>query len=65
VSVVTELAAEIGALGVPRVAIDGYDGAGKTQFADEGQKLYVALCDPRSRATVVIDNTDLTAPWRA
>lgn len=28
----------------------------------EGQRLYIRECDPASRATVVIDNTDLAAP---
>jgi uridine kinase len=31
----------------------------------EGQRLYIARCDPQSRATVVIDNSDLTDPRRA
>lgn len=30
----------------------------------EGQRIYVARCSPRGRATVVIDNTDLDAPRR-
>jgi uridine kinase len=30
----------------------------------EGQGLYVARCDPRSRATVVVDNSDLASPGR-
>jgi uridine kinase len=30
----------------------------------EGQRLYVARCAPRERATVVVDNTDLDAPRR-
>ncbi len=42
-SVVAEIAAEIAALGAPRVAIDGYDGAGKTHFAEE----LAALLSPR------------------
>jgi len=28
----------------------------------EGQRLYIATCNPRSRATIVIDNTKLDAP---
>lgn len=28
----------------------------------EGQRIYFATCDPRSRADVVVDNTDLAAP---
>jgi uridine kinase len=31
----------------------------------EGQRLYIARCDPQSRATVVIDNSDLADPRRA
>jgi uridine kinase len=29
----------------------------------DGQRRYLAACRPRDRATVVIDNTDLVAPW--
>jgi uridine kinase len=28
----------------------------------DGQRLYLAACAPRERATVVVDNTDLAAP---
>lgn len=28
----------------------------------DGQRIYLAGCDPRSRADVVMDNTDLGAP---
>jgi uridine kinase len=28
----------------------------------DGQRIYLAACDPRSRADVVVDNTDLGAP---
>lgn len=28
----------------------------------EGQRLYLAACDPRARATVVVDNNDLASP---
>lgn len=29
----------------------------------EGQKIYIERCEPMSRATVVIDNSDLESPW--
>jgi uridine kinase len=29
----------------------------------EGQKLYLLACDPRARATLTIDNNDLSAPF--
>jgi uridine kinase len=29
----------------------------------EGQRLYLAACDPESHATYVVDNTDLAAPY--
>ena len=29
----------------------------------EGQKLYLESCSPQSRATLVIDNSDLSAPF--
>jgi uridine kinase len=29
----------------------------------EGQKLYLTLCTPEQRATVVVDHTDAAAPW--
>jgi len=28
----------------------------------EGQRIYFATCDPRARADVVVDNTDLGQP---
>lgn len=29
----------------------------------DGQRLYLAECSPEQRATVVVDHTDVTAPW--
>jgi uridine kinase len=29
----------------------------------EGQRLYIAACDPEAHATYVVDNTDLAAPY--
>ena len=54
------------AVSVPRGAARGYGDpdphAGSNRRYIEGQRLYLAECDPRSRATVVVDNTDLTHP---
>jgi uridine kinase len=51
---------------IPRGAARGYgdpDPHAETNHRYiEGQRLYIAECDPRSRATVVIDNTDLAHP---
>ncbi len=33
-----------------------------TRYRD-GQKLYLMECSPERRATVVVDHTDVTAPW--
>jgi len=29
----------------------------------EGQRMYLAECSPEQRASIVIDHTDVTAPW--
>jgi uridine kinase len=51
---------------VPRGAQRGYGNSDpnspKNRRYIEGQRLYMAECHPRDRATVVIDNTDLTNP---
>lgn len=51
---------------IPRGAKLGYRDANlnspKNRRYIEGQRLYVAECHPRDRATVVIDNADLTNP---
>jgi uridine kinase len=54
------------AVSIPRGAARGYgdpdpDAESNRRYI-EGQRLYLAECDPRSRATVVIDNTDLDRP---
>jgi uridine kinase len=53
---------------VPRGASRGYGDPDLNAESNvryvEGQKLYIATCDPRSRATIVIDNTDVDAPRR-
>ena len=55
---------------IPRGAARGYGfgdpdpAAPSNRRYVEGQRLYVARCSPRKRATVVIDNTDLDAPRR-
>jgi uridine kinase len=44
---------------------DGHDpdpGAEPNRRYVEGQRLYLAAVDPRSRATWVLDNTDLDLP---
>ena len=33
-----------------------------TRYRD-GQKLYLTECGPEHRAAVVVDHTDITAPW--
>ncbi|MGH3875679.1 MAG: uridine kinase [Actinophytocola sp.] len=54
------------AVSIPRVAARDY--ADPDPLAEsnrryvEGQRLYLAECDPRSRATVVVDNADLARP---
>jgi len=54
------------AVSIPRVA--ARDNADHDPLAEsnrryvEGQRLYLAECDPRSQATVVVDNTDLARP---
>lgn len=52
---------------VPRGAQRGYGNSDPTSPKNrryiEGQRLYMAECHPRDRATVVIDNTDLTNPF--
>ena len=54
------------AVSIPRVA--ARDDADPDPLAEsnrryvEGQRLYLAECDPRSRATVVVDNADLARP---
>lgn len=56
------------AVAVPRGAARGYgDPDPAAEFNRryiEGQRLYLFECDPRSRATAVIDNTDLARPVR-
>jgi uridine kinase len=51
---------------IPRGAVRGYGdpdpAAESNRRYIEGQRRYLAECDPRSRATVVIDNTDLARP---
>lgn len=51
---------------IPRGARRGYGDpdpdAPVNQRYVEGQRIYVAECDPRARANVVIDNTDLENP---
>lgn len=51
---------------VPRMAARDGGPADPTDPANrryvEGQRLYLAACAPRERATVVVDNTDLAAP---
>jgi uridine kinase len=51
---------------IPRGAARGYGhpdpAAESNRRYLEGQRLYLAECDPESRATVVIDNTDLARP---
>ncbi len=55
------------AVSVPRGAVRGYGGnpdpdAPANQRYVEGQRMYLAECNPRARASVVIDNTDLENP---
>jgi uridine kinase len=51
---------------IPRGAARGYgDGDPHAETNHRyiaGQRLYIAECDPRSRATVAVDNTDLAHP---
>jgi uridine kinase len=54
------------AVSIPRGAARGYgdpdpDADSNRRYL-EGQRLYFAECDPCSRATVIIDNTDLARP---
>lgn len=53
---------------IPRGAARGYGdpdpAAATNRRYIEGQRYYIAACDPRSRATTVVDNTDLTRPLR-
>ncbi|MPZ82962.1 MAG: uridine kinase [Actinophytocola sp.] len=53
---------------IPRGAARGYgDPDPEAKFNRryvEGQRLYLTECDPRSRATAVVDNTDLANPVR-
>jgi uridine kinase len=53
---------------IPRGAARGYGDPDLNAESNvryvEGQKLYIATCNPRERANVVIDNTDVTAPRR-
>ncbi|MGH3763227.1 uridine kinase [Actinophytocola sp.] len=56
------------AVSIPRGAARGYGDPDPDAELNRrylgGQRLYLAECDPRSRATVVIDNTDLANPVR-
>lgn len=58
------------AVSIPRGAARGYGfgdpdpAAPSNRRYVEGQRIYVARCSPRDRATVVIDNTELDAPRR-
>lgn len=51
---------------IPRGAARGYGHPDPSHPSNrryvEGQRIYLRECDPASRATVVIDNTDLAAP---
>lgn len=51
---------------IPRGATRGYGdpdpAAASNQRYIDGQRLYIAECSPRSRASAVIDNADLAAP---
>jgi len=51
---------------IPRGAARGYGDPDPAAAANhryvEGQRLYLAACCPRERATFVVDNTDLDAP---
>jgi uridine kinase len=51
---------------IPRGAARGYGhpdpGHPSNQRYVEGQRRYLAECDPRARATMVLDNTDLDRP---
>ncbi|HEY0453484.1 uridine kinase [Actinophytocola sp.] len=56
------------AVSIPRGAARGSgdpdpDAASNRRYV-EGQRLYLAECDPRTKATTVIDNTDLENPRR-
>ena len=57
-------------ISIPRGAARGYGFGDPDPNAEsnrryvDGQKLYIATCDPRSRATIVIDNSDFHAPRR-
>jgi uridine kinase len=57
------------AVSVPRGAARGYGDPDPAAAANrryiEGQRIYLAECDPRSRATTVVDNTDLARPVRS
>ena len=58
------------AVSIPRGAARGYGfgdpnpGAASNRRYVDGQKLYIAACSPRARATVAIDNADLASPRR-
>jgi uridine kinase len=55
-------------ISIPRGAARGYGFGSPDPEAPsnrryvEGQRLYAARCDPRSRATVAVDNSDLASP---
>lgn len=54
------------AISIPRGAERGYgdpdpNAPSNVRYVD-GQRLYIAECDPAARATVVVDNADLDAP---
>ncbi len=57
-------------ISIPRGAARGYGfGSADPEALSnrryvEGQRLYMASCDPRSRATIAVDNSDLTNPTR-
>lgn len=53
------------AVSVARMARDGSppdSGHPRNRRYVEGQRLYSAACQPRARASLVVDNTDLAAP---
>ncbi|HEV7648437.1 MAG TPA: uridine kinase [Actinophytocola sp.] len=54
------------AVSIPRGAARGYGDPDPRAESNhryiEGQRRYIAECDPRARATVVVDNTDLARP---
>ncbi|MGH3992404.1 MAG: hypothetical protein ACRDSN_08060 [Pseudonocardiaceae bacterium] len=60
-----ELAAALEARGRPvvRAGIDSFHHPRLIRRHVEGQRHYLALCRPEERATAVVDNADLHAPY--